>query len=306
MSNQFWEMYVMQILARRNSTLSRSRAHLRWHRVYLIALVGCLTTVAQAKDHSADVSYFAVVKNLVRQQDVDNRIQTLGHTFLAYVFLQPGAQASNATLSIPGAPEPVLLPDFRIKPEDVRDSAFFLASSNNADKTAYDIAYPNGTYTVAFTTRAGRAEGKVTLNGDMYPAAAVIALAQKGEARRADDLIPGEDLHVTWGGFPQGKPDRNGILDDLVFVILKDCNGKKLYHSGRPFQGRHLTFKDKSEVIRGQLLQPGRRYLLVVDNAIIVDTNRSAGVPGVGTYAQTTRLSAVTSGKAPSDAVCKQ
>jgi len=266
----------------------------------------CFTAAAQAEDYSADVSYFAVVKNLVRLQDADNHIQILGHTMLAYVFLQPGAQVSTATLRIPGAPEPVLLPDFRVKPESVRDSVFLLASEINADRTAYDAAYPNGTYTLAFTTRAGRAEGKVTLNGDMYPAAAVISLMQKGEAHRADDLIPGEDLHVTWGGFPQGKPDRNGILDDLVFVIFKDCNGKKLYHSGRPFQGRHLTFKDKSDVIPGQLLQPGRRYLVVVDNAIVVDTNLSAGLPGVGTYAQTTRLPAVTSGKAPTDAVCKQ
>jgi hypothetical protein len=266
----------------------------------------CFTAAAQTEDYSADVSYFVVVKNLVRLQDADNRIQVLGHTMLAYVFLQPGAQVSTVTLRIPGAPEPVPLPDFRVKPERERDSVFLLASEINADKTAYDAAYPNGAYTMAFTTRAGRTEGKVTVNGDLYPAAAVISLMQKGGARRADDLISGEDLHVTWGGFPQGKPDPKGILDDLVFVILKDCNGKKLYHSGRPFQGRHLTFKDKSEVIPGQLLQPGRRYLVVVDNAIVVDSNLSAGVPGVGTYAQTTRLPAATSGKAPTDAVCKQ
>ena len=89
-----------------------------------------------------------------------------------------------------------------------------------------------------------------------------------------------------------------------MFVIVKDCHGGKVLHSGRPYQGFHLLYTDKDYVVPAGTMLPGRRYELVVDNGIVVDSNREAGIPGVGFYAQTIKMPLLTSGEAESGADC--
>jgi hypothetical protein len=45
-----------------------------------------------------------------------------------------------------------------------------------------------------------------------------------------------EDLQISWTPFTTGRADPNGIADDLIFVMLEDCRGKRIYHSGRPLE----------------------------------------------------------------------
>ena len=75
-------------------------------------------------------------------------------------------------------------------------------------------------------------------------------------------------------------------------------------HSGRPYQGFHLLYSDKDYVIPANTMLPGRKYELIVDNGLVVDSNTEAGVPGVGFYAQTNKLQVRTTGTAEPGADC--
>ena len=90
----------------------------------------------------------------------------------------------------------------------------------------------------------------------------------------------------------------------MVFVIVKDCHGAKVLHSGRPYQGFHLLYSDKDYVIPANTMLPGRHYELIVDNGLVVDSNSEAGVPGVGFYAQTNKLQVRTTGSADPGTDC--
>ena len=104
-------------------------------------------------------------------------------------------------------------------------------------------------------------------------------------------VYAGEALTVTWSDFSQGRADDNGILDDLIFVILQDAKGNRIAHSGRPFENRpYLTYADLEFVIDGKIFESGRSYTLSVEHALLDDTRTFAGVPAMTTRAVTTKL----------------
>jgi len=247
---------------------------------------------------STDVTYFAVVKNHVYAQDSDSHITEKGYTFLAYIFLSQDSTISDAYLKFPGAAgRKEAFPDFRNLNSVEKDTYLFIRSEKvYSDKQEYDTDYPDGTYTVEFVTSSGLHRSDIEVTGDVYPKAAVMTLYQSGREVVPERIDPNTGLRVVWGGFPQGRADPNGILDDVVFVIVKDCHGGKILHSGRPFQGFHLLYTDKDYTVQAGTLLPGRRYELIVDNGLRVDSNTEAGVPGVGFYAQTNKMAVQTIG----------
>ena len=276
------------------------------------SLVGCLfmciVSVAYAEQAAPakDVTYFAIVKNHVFAQDLHGNITETGYSFLGYIFVKPDSQVSNAFLTFPGEQARTeAFPDFRELNTAEKDTYLFIKSPEiYADRSQYDSKYADGIYTVKFTTSSGEHQAALKIEGGVYPAPAVISLDQAGKSARPDSLDASQDLRVTWGGFPQGRSDPRGILDDVVFVIVKDCHGAKVLHSGRPYQGFHLLYSDKDYVIPANTMLPGRHYELIVDNGLVVDSNSDAGVPGVGFYAQTNKLQVRTTGSAEQGADC--
>jgi hypothetical protein len=272
-----------------------------------LLLMGALS--ASSADQAVpdkDVTYFAIVKNHVFAQDANGKVTETGYSFLGYIFVKPDSRVSDAFLTFPGEQgRTEAFPDYRQLNTAEKDTYLFINSpAINADKAQYDSQYPDGVYTVKFTTSSGEHRAALKIEGGVYPAPAVISIAQAGKGVASESIDAQQDLRVTWGGFPQGRPDPRGILDDVVFVIVKDCHGAKVLHSGRPYQGFHLLYSDKDYVIPANTMKPGRNYELIVDNGLVVDSNTDAGVPGVGFYAQTNKLKVKTTGKAEQGADC--
>ena len=76
-----------------------------------------------------------------------------------------------------------------------------------------------------------------------------MTLHQRGEVANPDAIDPDEDLRVTWSEFEHGSADPNGVIDDLIFVIVGNCMGEKIVHSGGAFGDSFLTYADKEFTI---------------------------------------------------------
>ncbi len=138
------------------------------------------------------------------------------------------------------------------------------------------------------------------------PAAPRILLSQGGKPAIHDTIDPGQDLLVTWSDFSDGGADPLGIMDDLLFVIMADCDGVRRAHSGRPYENTpYLTYADKSFVIKAEQLLPENVYQLSVEHAVL-DTTKEHGVVAFATFATTTFLEIRTGGKAAPGKACRE
>jgi hypothetical protein len=141
-------------------------------------------------------------------------------------------------------------------------------------------------------------------HGSGLPAPPRIMLSQNGKSVAPSKVDPNYDLLVNWSEFSGGSSDPLNIMDDLLFVILGDCDGVRQAHSGRPFENTpYLTYADTLFVIEAEKLKPENAYQLLVEHAVL-DTSKQHGVIGFATFASTTFLDVRTTGKAAPGEAC--
>jgi predicted enzyme related to lactoylglutathione lyase len=254
-----------------------------------IALATILAgTSAQAQQD--DVTFFVIGKHANFLQGPSGEIRPVDFSFFSEIFLTSSGDAGDASLRFPTG-EVIDYRDMRKADGGDRDN-LLLVSGEDRYTTFADLQrrYPDGDYTVSFTTPSGSVdEGVLTFQARPLPDAPIIALSQGGSNDCAV-LAPARDVTVSWQPFAGGRADPNGILDDLVFVILTDADGIRVAHSGRPFEGRpYLTYANESHVISADVLQPESSYTLSVEHALLDDTTRFDGVPAFTTRAVTTK-----------------
>ncbi len=165
------------------------------------------------------------------------------------------------------------------------------------DENELDRAYPPGEYSLRFLTPDGPIEGRrLRLRGSRIPKAPRITLVQDGKTVSLESIDPTKDLNVHWSTLESAGPDPNGILDDLIFVVIGNCRAERVVHSGRPFEGTpFLTYRSKEYTIPAGTLAPGEPHQMFVEHAA-VDTSREEGIVGLVTYASTTFLDFETAG----------
>ena len=241
-----------------------------------------------------DVTFMVIGKHSNVQQGASGTLTPVDYSFFAEIFLTRDGDADSASLEFPTG-ETVPFRDMRTAMDGSRDNIFLISGEDRF--TTFDglqNRYPDGDYRMAFETPSGDVADTLTFRRRPLPNAPQINVHQ-GALKQCVHLTPGEDIEVNWQPFRDGRADANGILDDLIFVILTDADGNRVAHSGRPFEGRpHLTFADRSHVIAGDVLLPGARYTLSVEHALLDDTVRLDGVPAFTTRAVTTKLELTT------------
>jgi hypothetical protein len=243
---------------------------------------------------AAHVAFLVMGKTTNHRQAVSGQLSLLNYHFFAEIFPKPGAgQVTEASLRFPDGHR-----------QGFEDLGYVLEVHGGRydDEAELDELYPNGDYSFAFTTPSGRVDPRVlSVRGtgkgkSRIPPPARITLAQEGRVVSPDAIDANEDLTVTWTPFRTGSKDPNGIVDDLVFVVVADCHGEKIEHSGRPFEGTpFLTFEATEYVIPSVKLVPGRPYQMSIEHAK-VDTSKEDGIVGLVTYASTTFLDFRTAG----------
>ena len=105
-----------------------------------------------------------------------------------------------------------------------------------------------------------------------------------------------QDLKVTWSDFIKGAVDPNNIIDDMIYVILGNCHGEEIEHSGHAISNKDaLTFDKREFVISSDKLESGKIYQLEVEHSNM-ETDSYRNIEIIVTYAATTFLDFKTKG----------
>ena len=247
-----------------------------------------------------DVQFVLLGKTRNHRQSPSGELTFLNTAFFGEIFLNEGGTVTTAYVTGPGdAQEGLTFGD--------QDVPFF-ASERHSSIEALEEHYPDGTYLFFFDTPHGNVRdfpvtftkrGQESRNPDPIQ----IFLHQHGESADPNAIDPNEDLYVTWSEFEHGAADPEGIIDDLIFVIMGNCLGVKTVHSGPAFGESFLTYASKEFIIPKARLRPGQPFQVEIEFSEM-DTNRQGEITSIITYAASTFLDIRTTGENEDDLVC--
>lgn len=268
-----------------------------------LLVIGVLFSPASVVAQQADVTFFGAGKVARFQQDQHGTPAAINFVYFAEVFLTREGRASDARLTSPGGAKAL---EYRHSDSPLINDVMYISGAA-ASRDELDRFFPDGDYQFSFRTPSGDvANGTVTFKGADFPRPPVIMLAQDGDAVSIDQIDAAKDLVVSWSPFPEGAPDANGILDDLIFVAFDSCTVEDMVHSGRPFEGTdYLTFAATEYRIKAGTFAPGQSYSMYVEHAVLADTRMVSGVPAFATFASSTYMDVATLGQ-PSGDICPQ
>ena len=269
--------------------------------------VSCLIPVSanQAPQLQTDITFVVAGKTGNFRQSTGGIVSALNYHFFAEIFIQDNGRIKQATL---------LTPNNLSEAIAFSDSGYALEMHGGRypDEIELEHHYPDGNYIFRYDTPStGLLEQPIALvnsaaGSSRLPDAPHIILSQNGKPISPRQIQADLPLTVTWSTFKQGNQDPLEIVNDLVFVIMGDCHGKRISHSGRPFENTpYLDYAATEFIIPAEQLLPENAYQLSVEHAIL-DTTITEGVPGFATFATTTFLDIMTLGSATGEAACPE
>lgn len=267
----------------------------------------CLVSAAanQAPRQQTDITFVVAGKTGNFKQSTGGAVFALNYHFFAEIFVQDNGRIKQAAL---------LTPDNLSEAIAFSDSGYALEMHGGRypDESELEHNYPDGNYIFRYDTPStGQLEQPIALvnsvaGSSRLPDAPHIILLQNGNSISPHLIQADLPLTVTWSTFKQGNQDPLGIVNDLVFVIMGDCHGKRISHSGRPFENSpYLDYAATEFIIPAEQLLPENAYQLSVEHAI-VDTTITEGVPGLATFATTTFLNIMTLGSESGETACPE
>jgi len=259
----------------------------RWIPVFILLV----SVPGQARAQQQDVTFFVIGKHANFNQLPHAELKPVDFSFFSEIFLTANGNAEAAFLETPGG-ERIRFRDQRQADGPEKDNLLLISGAKRFTNYAeLQSWYPDGTYGIEFNTPGGPVkDAQLSFPNKSLPRPPQLTLRQDG-APVCGMVDPDRNLDVSWSKFVQGSADENGILDDLIFVILEDHTGMRVSHSGRPFEnGRYLTFADTTYEIKAQAMQAGEQYTLSVEHASLNDTKMIDGVAAMTTSAVTTSL----------------
>jgi hypothetical protein len=245
--------------------------------------------------------YVVLGKSINHRQQRDGELEFLNAVFFAEIFAIKGGVVTNGSLQGPGeATDGLRFPEGEIQ---------FLAGTRQFSIEELTRYFPDTTYHFHFDTPDGnvrdlpatfRREAGERLN----PGPIRIFLFQDGKSVDAATVDPGIDLTVRWSPFNKGAADSRGIIDDMIYVIVGDCMGTEIVHSGHAISDLHaLTYRASEFVIPASSLFPGQPFQLEVEHSNM-ETDIWNDIEIIVTYAATSFLDIRTTGADTGSPVC--
>lgn len=241
------------------------------------------------KDEQSDITFLVAGKTSNYRQVGSKPPYLLNYHFFAEIFPKKGGQVTAASLQVAGNKKPEIT---------FTDLGYVLEAHGGRYPTEamLNAEYPNGRYRFAYHSPSTGSVSQWVMLGESanrrlrLPDPPQILLSQEGVPVEPDAINPDLDMTVSWSKFADGAADPNDIMDDLIFVIMGDCLGERIAHSGRPFENTpYLTYQDSQFVIPASAFAAGNIYQLQVEHAVL-GTSIEHGVPGFATFATTTFL----------------
>ena len=278
-------------------------------RIIPIGLLLALGSTATPRQHDEaadtrspvadDVLFLVLGKMALYDQDMDGELELRNHHFVAEIMPKSGRRIVSGTLTSAADPAQVIA----FNPEG---NAFLAHGARVLDADELHERHPDGEYLFSYRTQSGDMRDQslrlaIRPAIDSMPAGARITATQDGKTVSAATIDPSVELQLGWDRMQGNTRLAASELDDLVFVLVFDCFGNNVAHSGRPYQGGpYLTFRDSTFVVPADAFEPGLRYSIIVEQAT-ADVTRFKGVPGISTYATLTFMEIQTAGDPAGD-----
>jgi hypothetical protein len=249
---------------------------------------------------AADITFIVVVKSSNYAQDADGDLTLLNYHFFSEIFLTEEGTLDAATLTGAGSlADPMAY--------EARETNYYMEGGHFDTQELVDQAFPNGPYTFSVSTPHHQPEDfTLQLEGPGgetdIPEPIRISLWQENLETHPLSIDPGMDLIVRWSEYSNGAADPRGIVDDMIFIVVADCHGERIFHTGLPFEGEYTTFRTKEVRIGAGLLKPGQPYSAFVEFPHVVDSGVEDGVPAFMSYATATYLDLRTAGPSADEA----
>lgn len=237
--------------------------------------------------------YVVLGKSINHRQSPEGELTLLNTVFFGEIFRTPKGTVENGYLSGPGEASSKLWFS--------KGDVLFLAGERQFSIEKLTENFPDTTYYFNFDTPDGnirdmplsfrRDKGEIRNPGPIR-----VFLHQDGSTAYPSAINPDMDLVVSWSKFEKGTADPKGLIDDMIYVILGNCIGKKIVHSGPAFNdGPNLTFRESQFVISKDSLDPGQPYQVEVEHSEM-DTSEYKEIEAIVTYAASSFLDIKTTG----------
>jgi len=245
---------------------------------------------------ATDVLFLVLGKMSLYDQAPDGEISLRDHHFIAEIMPKADRRIISGTLTSANDESQVL----EFKPEG---NAFLAHGVRTLNPEELHQAHPDGDYIFSYQTESGQMDmqpinlaKRATI--EQMPLPAAVTLSQNGSVAISAEIDPAINLTLAWEPMPGNTRVAASDLDDLIFVLVFDCFGNNIAHSGRPYQGGpYLTYRDSKYTVAADSLNPGQTYTAIVEQAT-ADVTVFQGVPGIATYATLTFVDFQTSGAA--------
>lgn len=276
--------------------------------VVLLPFILCACTISRTPDAApsredsmlenavaSDVLFLVLGKMSLYDQSPSGATSLRNHHFVAEIMPKAGRRIISGTLT--SAVDNTQVIKFRDE-----GNAFLAHGARVTNAAELHRQHPDGTYYFSYQTQSGSMprqgltlEKRSTI--DQMPTVASVTLSQNGVAALPMQIDPNTDLSLAWEPMPGNTKTTGSELEDLVFVLVFDCFGNNVAHSGRPYQGGpYLTYRDAQYTVPTASFKSGMNYTAIVEQAT-ADSTRFQGVPGIATYATLTFLELKTTGR---------
>ena len=198
----------------------------------------CIGMTAHAQEQHAD--YVVLGKSINHRQSTDSDLSLLNTVFFAEIFLTENGNVTNGYLQGPGdTADGLSFPEGKIQ---------FLAGTRQYSIDALTENFPDSTYFFNFDTPDGNVRNLPATferdHGEIRNPGPIEVFLYQDKARIEPSAVNHDlDLVVRWSAFAKGSADPNGTIDDMIYVIVGDCQGNEIEHSGHAISNPDaLTF----------------------------------------------------------------
>lgn len=268
--------------------------------IFGIAAMAAVSPVLAGGEEQDTGFYFAVmVKSSNYAQNAQGELKLLNYHFFSEVFPKDPDTRLSGKLWREGDEASAM-------PYVKRKTNYYIEGGHFDSLQEVDRAYPNGLYYLSFETdRLTIDQQPLLLSGSdgrtEIPDPIQIVLFQDGVKVAPDRLDADKALTISWSKYSNGRADPNGIVDDMIFVVLQNCRGERIVHTGLPFAGPYMTYETTQIPVDQGKLKPGQSYSMFVEFPHVADSRIAEGVPLFSSYATATYLDLKTLGESADD-----
>lgn len=235
-----------------------------------------------------DMDMTWVEKYVTYTQDHHGQLKATDYHFLAEVIYAKRSTIENVKsyLYVEGSDTPLAGYDakdpfaftnglyYTRKSKSYDDLASLEAAHPAANHYVWEIHGPGGDIRLA-PIRIGGPELRTQI-----PDTSPIYLSQSGQpVTDFDSIDPDMSLAIRWDPFTIGESLEGTNWDDLVFVLVSDCQGKVVYTSGAPEdESGFADFSATSTEMPAELLESGMDYVVFISQVNYVDANVSDNI----------------------------